>query len=689
MDLPAGYLTLVLTDIAGSTAAWDTDPEATDAALQHHDGVLAKTIADHGGLVLKQKGEGDSTFSVFVDAVDAVSAAIAFLARLEADDFPLPVRVAVHSGDLVPRAGDYYGPVPNRAARIRALADGRQVLLSAATAAAVRGRLPGRVELLDMGEHELRGLSRPEHVHAVSHPDLPPVAPIGDPLPPPGNLPAPIDRFVGRDEERIVLDKALRQHRLVTVVGPGGIGKSRLALQMAAEQAGEHPDGTWVVDVADHDRAEQLAAAVADVLEVVATPGGEVEAIADALRRPSLIVLDTCEAQLEAAAAFADQLLRIQPRAVVLATSREPLGVAGEAVLRLEPMTPDTGARELFLTRAAAADLTIGAIDGGLVERICLATDGVPLAIELVAGRLAVDAVHDVASSLDDLDALLGPDAARRRSGPTRQRTLVDTIRWSTDALNEAERDVLVRLTVFAGGWPADAAADVCADPDGLDPATARFAIQELTRRSLVVVDRADRDRLRLLDTVREVVQQLYGPPAGDVRARHLAWATERAEAIDVLPIDVRRTAYNADRANIRAAFAHALEIGAAEHAHRLAYAQTNVFVASRQLDEALATIVASLSLGDSPRREAAQAALGFVTAMRGDLEEAERLLSECRDAGIEDPEIRSDVLNGLVMIASINGRSPDEFVELARAAVDAARAVPDSNALPVALNNL
>lgn len=689
MQLPAGFLTIVLTDIAGSTSAWDTNPDATDAALQQHDKILASVVEHHDGLVLKHKGEGDSTFSVFEDPVAGVMAAVRFLVALDQESFPLAVRVAVHSGDLRPRDGDYYGPIPNRAARLRALAEGQQVLVSAATAHAVRDRLPEPAVLVDLGEHELRGLSRPEHVYGVMHPDLGPVMPIGDPVPPPGNIPAPIDRFVGRDEERVVLDKASRQHRLVTVVGPGGIGKSRLALQVAAEQAGGRPSGTWVVDLADVGAPEELPRVVLNTLRVDAEAGAEMRAIADALPRPSLIVLDTCEVHIDAAAQFAEELLQRQPRASVLATSREPLGARGEAVLRLDPMTLEDGAGELFLTRAAAADLAAsGDLDDELVARVCEATDGVPLAIELVAGRLAFDDVDDIARSVDDLRALLGPEAARRRTGPTRQRTLRDTIVWSVDALSDVERTVLHRLTAFAGGWPVDAPTVVCGE-DGLSTNDVAAALHGLTRRSLVVADRSHRHRQRLLDTVREAVQDLFGGLSPAVLDRHLAWSTDWAEALEQLPIAERRVAHAADRANFRAAFARAVEAGHAEHAHRLVYAQANVWAATRQLDEAAVAVEAALALGDSSRRDAALAAAGFLSTVVGDLDAAAQHYQECRARIVVDPEIRADVLNGLVMLGSFQERPIDELLALALEAVEAGHAIPDSNGLAVALNNL
>ena len=342
-------------------------------------------------------------------------------------------------------------------------------------------------------------------------------------------------------EERILLDKALRQHRLVTVVGPGGIGKSRLALQVAAEQAGEHTGGTWVVDVADVGVPELLPAVVAGVIGVEVTPGRELPAIAEALERPSLVMLDTCEAQIEAAAQFAEELLRLQPRAAVLATSREPLGARGEAVLRLDPMDLDSGERELFLTRAATADLTIGDdVDPELVTRICAATDGVPLAIELVAGRLSVERLDELASAVDDLHELLGPETARRRTGPARQRTLTDTIRWSVDALSPTEQSVLVRLSTFTSGWPSSATATVCADDD-ISEGELHVAIQALARRSLVVTDRVDRDRQRLLDTVRDGVRDILGPPSAVVLDRHVAWSA-RARRGDRRDADRRAT---------------------------------------------------------------------------------------------------------------------------------------------------
>ncbi|MDP1793120.1 MAG: NB-ARC domain-containing protein [Acidimicrobiales bacterium] len=692
MALPTGFVTLVLTDVEGSTAAWDADPDGIEQAMALHDRVVGGVVVGAGGNLLKTKGEGDSTFSVFEDPVAAVHAAAEVLLALRRAAFPLPVRVAVHAGDLRPRDGDYFGPVPNRAARLRGIASGGQVLLSGVAAEAVRDALRGELELVDLGVHELRGLSRPEHVHGLAHPDLSPVEPIAEPAPPPGNLPAPVDRFFGRDEERILLDKALRQHRFVSVVGPGGIGKSRLALQVAAEQAGDRPGGTWVVDLADFDRAEQLPLAVAAALQLEVEPGEDATAaIALALRRPALVVLDTCEAQIDAAAEFSERLLSLSASVAVLATSREPLDARGEAVLRVDPMAADDGARELFLARAAAANLGLAdAIEESLVARVCEATDGVPLAIELVAGRLAVESIDEVVAALDDLEVLLGPAAARRRTGPARQRSLLDTIEWSIAALGADAREVLARLAVFANGWPDDAVKEVCAG-EGLSIDDVARALDELARRSIAVRNRGDARRHRLLDTVREAVRRSLPEPPESVRDRHLAFAVALAEVTGdgANTPGPSRDQLLADIGNIRVAFAHAVATGDADVAQRLVYAQTDWWVATGSLEEGWAAATAALVLSGGDHRGALLVAAGFLALMRGDIDEAERLHRDCLALDDLDWGTRADALSGFVAIRSAQDAPPDELILLAEDAVAAARQVFGTNHLAVALNNL
>nr|MBA2609209.1 adenylate/guanylate cyclase domain-containing protein [Actinomycetota bacterium] len=336
--LPSGRVTLLLTDVEGSTAAWDNDPVAMDAQMERHDAFVAVTVGAHGGLLLKSKGEGDSTFSVFDDPASAVAAALEVIRGLPAANFALPVRAAVHTGEVVPRAGDYFGPVPNRAARLRGLASGGQVLLSSSVASAITDRLPASAEVVALGTHQLRGLAEPEDVFALAHPDLPAIAPLVV-VRPPSNLPAPVDAFVGRDDDRTALEKALGRHRLVTIVGPGGVGKTRLALETAADQAHALPGGTWFVDVGPLTSAHELASAVVAALGAELEPGADpAQRIADALQGPAILVLDTCEAHLDAAAELADQLMHARAELNVLATSRQALGVQGEAVLRLEPL---------------------------------------------------------------------------------------------------------------------------------------------------------------------------------------------------------------------------------------------------------------------------------------------------------------------------------------------------------------
>lgn len=691
--LPSGRLALLLTDIEGSTALWESDPGAMDAAMRRHDEVIASVVHRCGGVLVRSKGEGDSSFSVFADPAAAVEAGIAVVADLARGPHPLSLRAGIHVGDVEARAGDYYGPVPNRAARVRGLAGGGQLLLSGSAANAVDGRLPPGTELVDLGQHELRGLALPEYVFGVSHPDLPPVAAIGPPMVPPSNLPAPLDSFVGREEERRLLEKALAARRLVTVTGTGGVGKSRLVAEVAADLAHARPGGTFLVDVSTLADEDALVAAVAVAVGLTLAPGQDpVEALAATLAEPAMLILDTCEHVLDAASAAAARLLARIPNLHIAATSREPLRAPGEAVLRLAPMPVEAPPGEvseaalLFLARAEAASLG-AAFDHDheheAAGRIGRLLDGIPLAIELAAARLSEVDIGVLESELSDVLERSG----ERRGGPQRQRTLRATIAWSVDALPSDQREVLRRLAVFRGGWPDGAAEVVCA---AAGPNVAA-ALDGLVTRSLV--DR-QAGRGRLLDSIRSYVGEL-SDVGDDVNDAHLDWAAQQAGALEAAAqIDPRWPQLSAaEQANLMHAIDRAEATARADDAQTIAVALTNLWLRVSALDVARTTLARVIALGGGGEpRARALAAAALVATVGGEPAEAHRYIAEALDivatATDVSPSARIEIFAGATLAASIN---QDDATALrhARAALDVARLAGDGKQLSQSLSNV
>jgi class 3 adenylate cyclase len=448
-DLPRGTVTFLFTDVAGSTRLWEAHPEAMRAALVEHDALIEFLTEQHGGRVVRPRGEGDSRFCVFARATDAVAAAVTIQQALHAEDWPhetpLRVRLALHTGEADLRDGDYYGSAPNRCARLRAIAHGGQALLSVATYDLVRDALPAGVTLKDLGEQRLADLHRPERVYqvlALGVPaDFPPPRSL-DALP--HNLPVQLTSFVGREPELAAVRGALAAHRLVTLTGAGGCGKTRLGLQVAADALAAFADGAWFVDLAALADAALVPQAVLAALGLPEPPGrAPLGALADALRRRALLlVLDNCEHLLEACATLADTLLRACPRLHILATSRELLGVPGEATHRVpslgvpEPeLVRDLGSRDagpeaverlrrceavqLFVERARLVqpDFALVPEQAPALAQVCRRLDGIPLALELAAARVRVLSVEQLAARLDDRFRLL-TGGSRTASAP-------------------------------------------------------------------------------------------------------------------------------------------------------------------------------------------------------------------------------------------------------------------------------
>ena len=521
VELPAGTLTFLLTDIEGSSRLWESAPEAMEAALQRHDRLLAEVIEGHGGAVITSRGEGDSFFAVFPSAVSAVEAAGVCQLRLGREAWPtgtpLRVRMGLHTGEVRVRGGDHvdYTPI-NRCARVRAAGHGGQALLTKATGDLVKGRLGSGFGLRELGEFRLRDLAEPELIFQLIHADLqldfPPIHTVAERT---GNLPLQVSSFIGRARELDQTAAALGEARLVTLTGAGGVGKTRLALQVAGQVSPGFGDGAWLCELAPVRGPTAVDDAVAAVFSVTAPAGlSTSEALVEFLRgKQLLLVLDNCEHLLEGAAALAEVLQRRCERLVILATSREGLRIEGERLVPVPPLAvPGDGADltaisqaeavRLFAERAAAVkpEFAVTAENAAPVAAAVRRLDGIALAIELAAARIAAMTPSELARRLQRSFAVLG--AGRRGTLPHHQ-TLRATIDWSYQLLAAPEQRLLARLAVFAGGCTLEATETVCGG-DGIDPDTVFELLASLVARSLVVTEehRAE-TRYRLLETIR------------------------------------------------------------------------------------------------------------------------------------------------------------------------------------------
>ena len=482
----------------------------------------------HGGLrTAGRPGEGQ--VAAFPAPADAVLAAAAIL-REAGPDLSRQVRVALHTGAAQARAdGRYAGAALRRAQRLREIAHGGQVVLSSPTASLAGEAMPEHLELRDRGIHRLRDLSRPERVFELRPREAGDTAPLRSLDDAAHNLPVQPTTFVGRREELAELHRVLAHERSVTLVGPGGGGKTRLAAHAMAEQVGRWRDGVWWVDLsAVTERAavaEEVAAATGVLVEPVQGP---LASLSRQLRdRRLLICLDNCEQVLAGAAEVASALLETCPEAGVLATSREPLGVAGELVWAV-PSLREEDALWLFLERGSQASDSFALDDSNeeLLRTLCTRLDGMPLALELAAAWLRTLSPRDIEAGLDDRFGLLVRGA---RGAADRQRTLAASIAWSHDLLDAPDRVVFRSLGVFPGGFDLAAARAVCPDPAAALPALGR-----LVDKSLVVAEEHDGGaRYRLLESLREYAAERLEEAGGtdEARDRHLDHFLALAEA--------------------------------------------------------------------------------------------------------------------------------------------------------------
>jgi predicted ATPase/class 3 adenylate cyclase len=539
-------VTFLFTDVEGSTRLWDQHPERMRPAMARHDRIARDSVEQNRGSVVKMVGDG--VHAVFDSAADAVAAAVEMqlaLSELESPEIALRVRCGLHAGSDERRDNDFYGVAVNRAARIMSAAHGGQILISDTVASFVQDALPADVSLRDLGFVRLRDLTSPERLHQVLHPRLRADFPALRSLEAtPNNLPQQLTSFIGRERELSEVTRLLAGTRLLSLLGIGGLGKSRLSVQVAAEVMDDYPDGVWFVELAPVADARLVPHAVASVMSVKEDAGRPVvEALLRHVKdRRLLIVLDNCEHVVQACAELAKQLLQGGAGIRILASSREHLNIAGETVYPLAPLAvPDRKRKlsldeltryeavRLFAERASAAQPSFRITDANAepVSDICQRLDGIPLAIELATARVRTLSVDKIAARLIDRFRLLsGGD----RTLLPRQQTLRALIDWSYDLLSDNERALFRRLSVFAGGFTLEAAEAVGPGGD-IEEADILDLLTDLVDKSLVMVESSG-DRYRLLDTVRQYAQErLDATDEGDAtNTRHLAFYLELAE---------------------------------------------------------------------------------------------------------------------------------------------------------------
>lgn len=688
--LPTGTVTLLLADVENSTGLWESQPEQMTAAFARLDQTLSELLAAHGGVRPVEQGEGDSFVVAFARASDAVACA---LGLQRAPLAPISLRIGVHTGEVQLRdEGNYIGPTINRTARLRDLAHGGQTVLSGTTEDLVVDTLPADAWLADLGSYELRGVSRPERVVQLCHPDLrndfPPLRTVKSVAV--HNLPPQFTSFVGRSAQLTEVRMLLAENRLVTLTGAGGAGKTRLAIEVANQLSGEYSDGVWYVDLAPITDPELVPVRMARALGLPDQPG---RSIMDTLLRfvrdrQMLVVLDNCEHLLDACAGLVVALLGGAPPLTLLATSREPIGVPGEATWRVPSLSVADEAVELFADRARLAqiDFSITDDDAATVAEICRRLDGMPLAIELAAARVRALSLVEILDSLHDRFRLL---TGGSRTAVRRQQTLRASVDWSHALLTEPERVLFRRLAAFMGGFDLEAAQGVAGSGE-----VERFQVLDLLTllvdKSLVVAEHASgATRYRLLETVRQYAQEklLESGEAEAVRARHRDHYTAMASTLDAPAAGTHEQRLEQaviEIDNLRAAFAWSVENSDVEPALALASSLQPLWLGRGRIREGLAWFDAALADLDAldsgvaaAVRARALADKAMLDAYLGadSLDQAEQAVAIARE--IDDPALLARTLTACGFTASLG-----YHVEVARAcvaeAIGLARAVDD-----------
>jgi len=661
---PSGVVTFLFTDVEGSTRRWEADADEMRAELAAHDKVLREAIEAHGGFMFKHTGDG--VCAAFSSPRAAVDAAVAAQRKLE-----LPVRMGIATGEAELRDGDYFGAVLNRAARVMAAGHGGQILLAESTASLLSG-----VDLVDLGPRRLRDLPTPVQVFQVQaeglRTEFPPLRALDAS---PGNLRPATTSFIGRESEVAELQAAVKAHRLMTLTGVGGVGKTRLALEVAARLADEFPDGVWFFELAAVTDPAAVPDAIAAVLGITQQPGKTVtESVASALEgRVRLLVLDNCEHVVDSVADLVEAILAASATVTILATSREGVGVSEEQLWRVPSLDVNSGtesaAVNLFVDRARSvvSDFSLAQLgEAEAVVGICRRLDGIPLAIELAASRMASMTASEVRDRLDQRFRLL----VGSRRGLSRHQTLRHAVAWSYDHLDDAEKALLERCSVFAGGFDLQSACAVMGSDD--DFATLDL-LDALVRKSLLVADRSSgRTRFAMLETIRQFAEEqlVARGEASEIRTAHSRYFAGREPDILALWDSPRqREAYDwfvIELANLRTAFRWATDRGDLDAAATIAtYAPLGYLVGNYEPIAWGEELIEPARAVDHPRLAAL-----YVTAslcwMPGRIEEAVGYADAGQTvigSGGEVPSGAEGVLGGVYLVIG----QPERCVEWCR----------------------
>jgi len=612
-ELPTGLITYLFTDVQGSTPLWQQYPQEMRTVMSRHDSILASAVEGNEGMVVRPRGEGDSIFAVFPRASDAVNAAFLAQQVLQQETWPdgvaISVRMAMHTGESELREHDYYGATVNRCARLRSIAHGGQILVSEATAQLVKDGLPAGTSLKDMGSHRLKDLQRSEQVFQLEHPNLPADFPALNSLDAhPNNLPIQMTSFIGRENEITEVTSLLASARLVTLLGTGGSGKTRLSQEIGASIVDDYPDGVWFVGLVDLMDPNMLRPLVAETFNV-----GE-DALEGYLKEKSaLTIVDNCEHMVTGAATLVQSLLS-SPGVKVIATSREALNLVGERAFQVPPLPVPVGeisqvnmaecpSVQLFLERAQGVNpsFEMTAANEEPIGQIVRRLDGIPLAIELAASRVKLLQPAQIASRLDECFKILtgGPSNAIAH-----HQTLEMAIDWSYDMLEPDQQTLFRQLSVFRHGFTLAACGAIMGIDNEFD---ALDALGELVDKSMVrTMPSGEETRYYLLEPLRQYAASRFTPDeAAESGGRHARFFLELAEQaspelhgphqIDWL------TRLETEHDNFRAALAWSLEAGETDLAQRTAAALAWFWLIRRHVAEAVDWFNQALALEGGP----------------------------------------------------------------------------------------